>query len=393
MHRPAKEEASRERAVRLLAVLGDDPEGIAALADHDGSTRPAHWPWRLRLPPGEEPQLEAWRRTVARSREVGAWRALVERFVQLRFPIREGISSDPDYRVAVRRGEAPPPHASPLCPSDPEGIEIRLHSSVAGWVPVILARHRADFELLVRALALRNEPRPVPPAQGACLVTGLVDWERVARHRERWERGRGRAAGGWAEEMRCLRARPELYLDRLVIATVGPYSGVPAPEGLDARSWERLSLRIRLGHECTHYLAARAFGRLRHDILEELLADWVGLLCATGSYDRELARRFLGLGDDGAVTAGGRLHLYRGDPPLTGAAFALLGELASRGVEALAAMENELGTAAVDRTVQARVVLAASTLPEWELAVPGFAGRVLGLVKQLEGRMWASEAR
>ncbi len=376
---------------RTLRRLGGDGAAALELLRHDGSGRPPRWPWRLPIPLPEEPQLEAWRRTVARSREVGAWRALVERFVQLRFPIREGIRGDPAYRAAVRRGAAPPPDASPLRPSDPGGIEIRLHASVAGRVPVIVARHRGDFETLVRALAMRNEPRPVPPAQGACLVAGLVDWERVARHRERWERERRglHSGAGWAEEMRRLRARPALYQDRFVIATVGPYSGVAPPDGRAAEAWERLSLRIRLEHECTHYLAVRAFGRLRHDLLEELLADWVGLLRATGSYDPALALRFLGLEGEG-IAPGGRLHVYRGDPPLSSGGFALLAGIARRGVEALARLTEALGDAAVDHAAQARVVLAASTLPEWALADRGFADRVLGLAEELAGRMWAN---
>src|SRR6185295_247939 len=101
-----------------------------------------------------------------------------------------------------------------------------------GRLPVLVAPHRPDFEALVRALSRRNEPSPVPRSQGACIVAGYVNWERVARLRAAFEAGEdtGLAGASWGEAYATLRDRRELYQDRFVLLSDGPYSGVPAED-------------------------------------------------------------------------------------------------------------------------------------------------------------------
>ena len=55
------------------------------------------------------------------------------------------------------------------------------------------------------------------------------------------------------------------------------------------------SVAIRLEHECLHYLTYRLSGMIRSNVLDELVADFAGLVAATGKYSRDLAIRFLGL--------------------------------------------------------------------------------------------------
>ncbi|MFN3414553.1 MAG: DUF7005 family protein, partial [Thermoanaerobaculum sp.] len=117
--------------------------------------------------------------------------------------------------------------------------------------------------------------------------------------------------------------RKELYQDRLVLASRGPYSGVEVPE--NSQSGESDALVIRLHHEAAHYVTLRVFGKLGHTVLEELVADWYGLQAAYGRYDAHLALRFLGLEAFPAVRPTGRVHNYRGTPPLSDEAFHFLG--------------------------------------------------------------------
>ena len=64
----------------------------------------------------------------------------------------------------------------------------------------------------------------------------------------------------WAEEFKQLIHRKELYQDRFIILSDGFYSNIPASEiGLSESEWRRLSLTIRLEHECTHYFTRRIF--------------------------------------------------------------------------------------------------------------------------------------
>ena len=105
-------------------------------------------------------------------------------------------------------------------------------------VPVVVARHRADFETMYRALARRNEPVAVPEAMGACLIKGLVNWDRVARYRAAWAGPEEPSEARWQEEFRRLARRKELYQDRVLLLSTGPYAALEASElGLGDEQW------------------------------------------------------------------------------------------------------------------------------------------------------------
>lgn len=283
----------------------------------------------------DEPHLAVWREYAADAEARGTVPALYDRFPQFRFPIRAGISQDATYRAATRRGEAGV-GSEELQFEDPAGVSILVHDTPAGAVPVLVARARADFETLVRAFSERNEPALVPEAMGACLVGGINNWDRIARHRQQWESERAEAAAApeWDAEFRRLTADKSRYQDRILLLSSGPYSAVPASEaGRSEEEWLRESLRIRLDHECFHYLTSRLFGLIRSNLLDELLADYAGLVGAYGEYRAELGLRFLGVEKDGTLRNGARLRVYRG--ALSDGGLAVLGRLAVRVSEGL----------------------------------------------------------
>jgi len=295
-----------------LGAPGLDAEAQAAF---DAYVATAYPPLPEAAPPlEEEPQVASWRRYVEEAATTGVGRALALRFPQLGFPIAAGISEDPEYRRATRLGEADEARRRPAGIERADLLSLRVEESVAGPVPVLVAHHRPDFVFLVRALTARNEPEAVPDAMGACLVKGLVSWDRVAGERRRFEAavGRGATAEEWNAEMaERIRPRKELWQDRLILLSDGDYSALPAATaGFDAATWRARSLEIRTAHECFHYLTLRHHGLIRSHLLDELLADYAGLVAAFGRYDAELALRFLGLG-----RPGGRWQIYRGALP------------------------------------------------------------------------------
>src|SRR5215210_8492835 len=133
------------------------------------------------LPLPDEPFVATWERWVEEARQRGAFAVLSENLPQLRFPIREGISASDDYRAATLRGIPPEelPGATGLELERPGLIELEIHPSPAGRIPVLLVRGRAEFVSLVRALGRRNEPSPVPDSQGALMVAGFNNWARI----------------------------------------------------------------------------------------------------------------------------------------------------------------------------------------------------------------------
>src|ERR1700694_3925578 len=56
------------------------------------------------LPLADEPHLEMWTAYAREARLNGTMAALKAHLLQLRFPVRAGISDEADYRAATRRG-------------------------------------------------------------------------------------------------------------------------------------------------------------------------------------------------------------------------------------------------------------------------------------------------
>jgi hypothetical protein len=334
-----------------------------------------------RLPLKGEPQVEFWRRYEEESRRDGVVVSLARRFPQFAFPLDEGISKDVNYRAATRRGEFDPdrPVDGGLKLEKPDSLELVLDDGPAGPIPVLVARHRPDFVRLVQALTCRNEPEVVPDSMGACLVKGLADWERVRAYRAAWEARLGRvgSAEEWAAEMTAgMAPQKELWQDRLILLSNGPYSAVAASEvGLPDEEWRERSVAIRLAHESFHYLTLRLSGAMRSHFLDELLADYAGLVAAFGRYDSAIALRLLGIDRLPEIRSDGRMVNYRGD--LSNDALLVLAKL----VAAAAVELTSVPAVAVERGPEARArrLVALASLGLERLAAPGLASRLAAL--------------
>jgi hypothetical protein len=287
----------------------------------------------------DEPFVTAWERYAAEAEQIGAAECLRRRLVQLRFPIVEGTSASAAYRAATRRGELDSlPCDGGVTFERPDELRILVHPTAAGRMPVVVTGARADFVSLVRALVHRNEPVGVPDSMGACIVAGYNNWDRIAALRARWirEQGGNRSAGRWVEEFRRLVPMTELYQDSFILLSSGPYSAVPAfAMALDEHEWLALSLTIRLEHECAHYVTRRVLGSMRNALLDELIADYMGIAAAVGRFRADWFLRFMGLERFPHYRRGGRLENYRGEPPLSDGAFMVLSSVVRAAAERL----------------------------------------------------------
>jgi hypothetical protein len=315
----------------------------------------------LAIPLPDEPFVRIWETWADEARERGAFEVLRQHLPQLRFPIQAGISATEGYKAATLRGVPPEeiPEAMGLPLVHLEKIELHVYQSPAGRIPLLIARGRDEFVALVRALAKRNEPVPVPPSQGALMIAGYNNWARLGELRRRWEEQdpADRETETWGEELARITPQRELYQDRFILLSDGPYSAVPAADlGLDETTWREMSLVIRRDHECAHYFTRRVFGSMRNHLLDELIADSAGLIAATGRFRADWFLRFLGLEDFPRYRPGGRLEIYRGD--LSEGAFAVLQDLARRAAENLERFDAR--TPAGPRTLEERALLIAT---------------------------------
>lgn len=355
------------RRAEILRAFGAGPAETDELLAYNRSLFDV--PASAGLPLPDEPFVDAWRRYAEEARTRGVLPVLREHLVQLRFPVDEGRSADPAYQDAIRRGVLPG-ETDDLRLEDPDGLRLSIHPTPAGAVPVLLASRRADFEALVRALTRKNEPVPLPPSMGACMVGGYNNWGRVEALRRDWEAGRVEVdgAGDWSAAFGVLRARKELYQDRFILLSGGAYSGVPAEAmGLEPDAWSRASITIRLEHECAHYLTRRVLGSMRNNLLDELMADYAGIVAAAGRYRADWFLRFCGLEGDGC-RADGRLWNYRGDPPLSGDAFRVLQRIVRAAAAEVERYDAGLPPEARTQEGRAGVLLAMAALTLEEIA-------------------------
>lgn len=350
----------------------------------------------VRFPLPDETFVAFWESLAAEARTRGAFAVLREHLPQLRFPIRPGISETAGYRAATRRGVPPDeiPEATGLEIERPEAIELVIHESPAGRIPLLIARRRAELAALLRALTRRNEPEPVPPAQGALMVSGYNNWSRIGELRRRWEAlpPAERETATWNEEFQRIQTRRELYQDRFILLSDGPYSAVPAADlGLDEAEWREISLILRRDHECAHYLTRRLFGSMRNNLLDELIADYTGMVGATGRFRAGWFLRFMGLEDFPRYRPGGRVELYRGKPPLSDGAFRVLQALVKRAAEALERFDAGLppGPRAPEET--ALLIAALASLRLEDLAADGAEERLGRTLAELRGRLRPKE--
>lgn len=276
----------------------------------------------------------------------GVFETLRLRLVQLRFEVREGISRTAMYRAVTLRGATVDDMIAGegLSLRIPEALQLSLHQSPAGIVPVLIAPNRDDFVSLVQALATRNEPKLVPHSMGACMIKGFNNWDRIREYRKHWKACNSNACSDadWKIEFQRIIPRKELYQDHFMILSDGPYSGVSAKDiGLSEEEWKLISMTIRREHECTHYFTERVFASMRNNLIDELIADYMGITAAIGNYRSDWFLRFLGLESFPDFRSEGRLQNYRGNPPLSDGSFKILQLLVKSAAENLERFDVE----------------------------------------------------
>lgn len=319
--------------------------------DHTGLKLPLDPP----LP--DEPFVATWHSYAAEAEErQDVFACLQDRLVQLRFPIQAGISQTEAYRSATRKGTPADGMAAAtgLHLNAPDQLRLLLHQTPAGRIPLLITGNKQDFVSLVQAFFHHNEPVPIPDSMGAAIVSGLNNWDRIRQYRQAWEEENRRAniAGNWAEEFRRLIPCKELYQDRLIILSDGPYSDVPAADmGLSETEWRRVSLAIRCDHEGAHYFTRRVFASMRNNLIDELIADYIGIVAAVGHFRADWFLRFMGLESFPTYRRGGRLQNYRGRPPLSDGAFTVLGALVRSAAENLERFDADYASQLKDRAL------------------------------------------
>ena len=232
-----------------------------------------------------------------------ALEALAKRFPQLYVAPEEGAQDA--HRLAGGRGIAPEGANLEHFISNEED-ELREVDTPAGPIEVLFLKERHDFETFLQIIGNKSQPVPIARSVGAITYRGLPDWGKVAAAHAAYFEGGG---NDWSSEFARLAKEPGSFRAEIVVISEGPYSNVPASDTpFGEGEWLKVSREIRLHHECAHVVCRRTMPGDVLPVWDEVTADVMGLLCATGNYDSSLAARFLGVTAGGY--AGGRLSEY-----------------------------------------------------------------------------------
>ena len=232
-----------------------------------------------------------------------ALEALAQRFPQLYVAPAEGAQDA--HRMASARGIAPDGANLDHFITTPDD-ELREVDTPAGPIEVLFLKNRIDFETFLQIIGHKSNPVPIARTVGAITFRGMADWGKVSKAHADYL-----ASGGtdWPAEFMRLAKQPGAFRGELIIISEGPYSNISAAHTpfIEA-DWLRVSREARLHHECAHVVCRRVMPEDILPVWDEVTADVVGLLCATGSYDATLAALFLGVSHEGFM--GGRLSEY-----------------------------------------------------------------------------------
>jgi hypothetical protein len=254
-------------------------------------------PWPP-LPLADDSTISWWRQLIEATpggvvQGVELLEALQSVLPQLRLPQVPGISRSDLYRRLVLRGEQANPAELPAAGPEPlwqeiGSLKLWLVPHPGGAMPVLHTPNGADFLLLVQALAHRGEPVTLADGVHAQAVSGLIHWGLIRQ---------------FGPKSRA----------KLILLHQAPYGSVNASEvpGCPGEArWLEASTILRLEHELTHLATKRLLGEMRLNLLDELIADCMGMVAALGFFDARLFGRCLGLEQAGQPHPGGRWNSY-----------------------------------------------------------------------------------
>ncbi|MEB3234471.1 MAG: hypothetical protein VKM98_03490 [Cyanobacteriota bacterium] len=258
---------------------------MSTTADYYQGFSKAFEPWPL-LPLVDAPELGWWQKLLSgnntpKRQGTPLLNSLKKALPQLNLPQVAGISAQELYKRAVLRGETPSESdLSAIGPlpqwQQPEALELWIAPHPCGAMPVLQTPNWHDFEQLVRALAHRAEPVELADGVHAQAISGLIHWGLIEQC------GRDSRA-------------------RLIVLHQAPYGSVAAEHvsgGLTEAEWLDASTTLRLEHELTHLATKRLLGEMRLNLLDELVADAMGMVAALGRFDAALFGRCLGIDSD-----------------------------------------------------------------------------------------------
>lgn len=292
----------------------------------------------------DEAHILEWEQYCDESKETGVFETLKKYLIQFQFPISKGISESTAYRGATLKGLETIGMSSAigLQLNEPKTLELWIHNSIAGKIPILLIANDKDFTSVIQALTYKNEPAFIPQSTGAAMINGLNNWGRIRSLKKEWLDAN--PLGDWRNEFaQNVVPKKSLYQDKLIVLSKKPYSGVNAScFGLSKEEWIRKSIGIRLEHECAHFFTLKVFGSMANNMHDELIADYMGITKVLGKFNSNWFLNFIGLEKYPEYRGGARLQNYLNEPSISYDAVVILRSLLKKAAANLELFDEAL---------------------------------------------------
>jgi hypothetical protein len=269
----------------------------------------------------EDTYINTWKKYYKESKQVAAFDTLKKYIVQLQYPVKKGISKTDSYINSTLRGKHTKSNLS-LVLNQPELITLDIyHSSLSGKVPVVTIPNNDDFNTFISAISNKNEPQKLPKSMGALCINGINNWDRIQRLKVDWLKQNQKE--NWSLYFKeHILPKSYLFKDKLMVLSTKPYSGIThALLNVTKDTWKCLSLKIRREHECAHLFTLKHYGCMANNMHDEVIADYAGIVEASGNFNRTWFLYFIGLENYPKYRKGGRLENYLGTNKLSIEAF------------------------------------------------------------------------
>jgi hypothetical protein len=230
---------------------------------------------------------------------------ITNRYPQLNLDICEGQSKSEEYKNIVMKGKLSQKTQCSFPIHD--GTSLYQVETIVGNVEVLYFPIRDDFVRFVQIIAYRCEPVRIPDSMGATTIRNINNWRKIDGHKMAYLLS---GNTDWQTEFKRFTANPENYRDTIIVLSEGEYSGLTYQNTpYEQHEWVDISREIRKFHELTHFISGRLYADNCNVLRDEVIADCIGLLAATGGYETQIAKKVLGI-EGGSYRKGGRLENY-----------------------------------------------------------------------------------
>ncbi|WP_415329011.1 DUF7005 family protein [Chryseobacterium sp. MMS23-Vi53] len=308
------------------------------------------------------PDTEFWRKYIENDNSTNniPFKKLRECYPQLNFPIEEDIEKNPSYRDATLKGMFIQSDFALKLNNESE-INVKIFKNIAYDIPVITVPDGSDFETLIQSLIYKNNPVNIPKSMGATLISGINNWKKLNDLKQKWTEKNSSAS--WNEEFsNNILPNTYLYKDKIILLSTKPYSNVDAEKlNLNNDEWQKISLNIRLEHECVHLYTLKKYGSATNNLHDELVADYIGIITSAGNYQKKWMLTFMGLENFPEYRKGARLENYLSGMNLSENEFIRLTEIIKNAIENIAEFDAQVGILRSERDKKLRIEVLCET--------------------------------